>query len=69
MVGLMVGSLRVLWPWPYGVGVVSRHAEETVGGAGLGWPDAAGGLVVPTALAVAAVIVVLGVDHLARSEG
>ena len=69
MVGLMAGSLRVLWPWPYGVGVVSRHAEEAVGGAGLGWPDAAGGLVVPTALAVAAVVVVLGVDHLARSEG
>ena len=68
MVGLMVGSLRVLWPWPHGVGVVSRHAEEAVGGADLGWPDAVGGLVAPTALAVAAVVVVLGVDRLARSR-
>ncbi len=68
MVGLMVGSLRVLWPWPHGVGVISRHAEEAVGGADLGWPDAVGGLVAPTALAVAAVVVVLGVDRLARSR-
>jgi putative membrane protein len=66
MVGLMVGSLRVLWPWPHGVGVVSRHEGEAVGGAGLGWPDATGGLVAPTALAVAAVSVVLVVDRLAR---
>jgi len=68
MVGLMVGSLRVLWPWPNGVGVVSRHAEEAVSGAALGWPDTAGGLVVPTALAVAAVVVVVAVDSLARSR-
>jgi hypothetical protein len=48
--------------------VISRHAEEAVGGADLGWPDAVGGLVAPTALAVAAVVVVLGVDRLARSR-
>ena len=68
MVGLMAGSLRVLWRWPNGVGVVSRHADVAVGGADLGWPDAAGGLVAPMALAMAAVVVVLVVDSLARSR-
>ena len=68
MVGLMVGSLRVLWPWPHGVGVVSRHADVAVGGADLGWPDTASGMVAPTALAVAAVVLVLGVDRLVSSR-
>jgi putative membrane protein len=68
MVGLMVGSLRVLWPWPHGVGVVSRHTDVAVGGADLGWPDTASGMVAPTALAVAAVVLVLGVDRLASSR-
>ncbi|MBJ31935.1 MAG: DUF368 domain-containing protein [Acidimicrobiaceae bacterium] len=67
MVGLLVGSLRVLWPWPHGVGVVSRHAEEAVSGTGLGWPNAGGDLVAPTAAALLAVAVVLGVERLARS--
>jgi len=68
MVGLLAGSLRVLWPWPHGVGVVSRHADESVSGTGLGWPEAAGGLVAPTALAVVAVGVVLGVERLVRTR-
>ncbi len=67
MVGLLAGSLRVLWPWPHGVGVVSRHADEAVSGTGLGWPDTAGGLVAPTLLALLAVLVVLGVERLAGS--
>ena len=68
MVGLMVGSLRVLWPWPHGVGVVSRHTDVAVGGADLGWPDTASGMVAPTALAVAAVVLVLSVDRLVSSR-
>lgn len=68
MVGLLAGSLRVLWPWPHGVGVVSRHADEAVSGTGLGWPDAVGDLVAPTLLALLAVAVVLGVEGLARSR-
>ncbi len=66
LVGLLLGSIRVLWPWPHGVGVVSRHADHVVGGTGLGWPDTTGGLVAPTVLAVVAVVVVLGVERLTR---
>jgi len=66
MVGLLVGSTRVLWPWPHGVGVVSHHGGQSVDGTGLGWPDTAGGLVSPSLLALVAVVVVLGLDHLAR---
>ena len=40
LVGLMVGSLRVLWPWPNGVGVISRHDDEVISGTGLAWPAA-----------------------------
>ena len=40
LVGLMAGSLRVLWPWPNGVGVISRHEHEVISGAGLAWPGA-----------------------------
>ncbi len=58
MVGLLLGSLRVLWPWPAGVGVVSRHAAEAVDGTGLGWTGA-GDLWLPSVLAVAAAAVVL----------
>jgi hypothetical protein len=39
-----------------------------VGGADLGWPDTASGMVAPTALAVAAVVLVLGVDRLVSSR-
>ena len=68
MVGLLVGSLRVLWPWPHGVGVIGRHAEEAVAGTALGWPEAADGLVGPTLLATLSLVVVLAVDRLARDR-
>ena len=58
MVGLMIGSLRVLWPWPDGVGVMSSDADEVVTGTGLGWPTASEWFG-PTALAVAGFVVVL----------
>jgi putative membrane protein len=48
LVGLMLGSLRVLWPWPDGV----ETPEVT-------WPQ--GDVVVPVVLAVVGVVVVLAV--------
>ena len=68
MVGLLMGSLRVLWPWPHGVGVVSRHAEEVVNGATLSWPEGTDGLAGPALLAALALAVVLLVDRLARGR-
>jgi putative membrane protein len=52
LIGLMVGSLRVLWPWPDGV-------ESTA----LGGPDGAVALVV--GLAVVAAVAVVGLNLLA----
>jgi putative membrane protein len=58
LIGLMLGSLRVLWPWPNGVGVISENEDEVVSGTALHWPGA-GEWFGPTALAVAAIVVVL----------
>ena len=68
MVGLLLGSLRVLWPWPAGVGVISRHAEETIDGTGLGWAPAAD-LWLPAVLAVAAASSVLILSAMAATKG
>ena len=65
LVGLMAGSLRVLWPWPNGVGVVSRHADRLVSGTGMAWPTA-GDLWPPLVLAGVAFVVVLGLHAWSR---
>lgn len=64
LVGLMVGSVRVLWPWPNGVGIISDEAEEVVSGTGLEWPEGAD-FTVPFLLAVAAFVAVMIVSRLA----
>ncbi len=59
MVGLMLGSLRVLWPWPNGVGLL-EDSGEVISGTGLAWPEASEALwpavcaVIALALALAA---------------
>ena len=58
LVGLMIGSLRVLWPWPDGVGVIDSHSEESKSGTALSWP-AADEWLWPTALAVVGFVVVM----------
>jgi putative membrane protein len=60
LIGLMIGSLRVLWPWPNGVGVISEDQSEVVDGTGLDWP-AGDEWFQPTALAVFAVFAVLAI--------
>ena len=67
MVGMLLGSLRVLWPWPAGVGVISRHAEETVDGTGLGWAPVSD-LWLPAVLAVAAASLVLILSAMAAGS-
>jgi putative membrane protein len=53
MVGLMIGSLRVLWPWPDGTNTTD-----------LAWPSDV--VVAPILLAVVGFAVVIGVDAIAR---
>ncbi len=65
LIGLMVGSLRVLWPWPNGVGVISEDQSEVIDGTGLDWPGTDEWFQ-PVGLAVLAVVVVLGVAELGR---
>ena len=65
LVGLMAGSLRVLWPWPNGVGVISRHTDDIVSGTGLAWPNADQWLA-PTAAAAVGFAVVLLFTRLTR---
>ncbi len=65
LVGLMAGSLRVLWPWPNGVGVISRHQDEIVSGTGLAWPGAQG-WATATVAAVVGFAVVMLLTRLAR---
>ena len=66
MIGLMLGSLRVLWPWPNGVGVISEHRAEVIDGTGLSWP-ASGELPAPAILAVVGALVVLGLAKATES--
>jgi putative membrane protein len=67
LIGLMVGSLRVLWPWPNGVGIIERDAEETISGTGLGMPDGAP-WVLPVVLAAVAAGIVYAVASAVRAE-
>lgn len=67
LLGLMVGSFRVLWPWPNGVGytIENGDTEIQVRGTGLGlWTDVST-LVSAVALAAAAAAFTLGVVQLA----
>lgn len=64
LIGLMIGSLRVLWPWPNGVGII--EPEEVISGTGLGLPDGAPTLV-PIVLAIASAIGVVVISAFAPS--
>ena len=52
MIGLMLGSLRVLWPWPGGTTTTDLAAPS-------------GDVVVPVLLAVVGVVVVIGIELIA----
>ena len=65
LLGLMIGSLRVLWPWPNGVGFISDEADEVIRGTDLAWPTATelvGGIALATTAAVATLLIVRAAD-------
>lgn len=63
MVGLMLGSLRVLWPWPNGVGLLGGP-DEVISGTGLAWPQGAEALW-PAVSAAVAFVLALAVSRVA----
>ena len=65
LIGLMVGSLRVLWPWPNGVGII--EPDEVISGTGLELPNGAPTLV-PIVLAVVSAIGVVLISSFAPSR-
>ena len=58
LLGLLLGSMRVLWPWPNGVGIISRDETEAIDGTRLEWPTLSQAWL-PTLLALAAFALVL----------
>jgi putative membrane protein len=69
MVGLMLGSLRVLWPWPNGVGVISENEDEVIDGTGLEWPSG-DEVLGPVALCVVGFVLVMAIAQVGkRFEG
>lgn len=61
MVGLMLGSLRVLWPWPDGVGHLGGGGE-VVSGTGVEWPDR-GEALWPSVCAAVAFVLALAISR------
>ncbi|MEM8707122.1 MAG: DUF368 domain-containing protein [Actinomycetota bacterium] len=65
MVGLMLGSLRVLWPWPNGVGVISEDESEVIDGTGLELP-AGDEILGPVALGVVGFVAVMALSQIGK---
>lgn len=66
LIGLMLGSLRVLWPWPNGVGVVAEDESEVIDGTGLEWPADVDAFVGPAVLAVVGFSLVMVLTQVGR---
>ena len=66
LVGLMLGSLRVLWPWPNGVGVIAEDESEVIDGTGLEWPADLDAFVGPALLAVVGFGLVMVITQVGR---
>ena len=67
LLGLLLGSMRVLWPWPNGVGIISRDETEAIDGTRLEWP-ALSQAWLPTLLAMAAFALVLGLPKIFKAK-
>ena len=68
LVGLMIGSLRVLWPWPNGVGVISGDESQIVEGSALAWPNAFIDFIWPSLFIVIGFFLVMGIWFMERSK-
>jgi len=68
LIGLMVGSLRVIWPWPHGVGVISDEENEIIEGSVLAWPESFGSFVWPFVYGCIGFGIVILVWNVSRSD-
>ena len=67
LLGLLLGSMRVLWPWPNGVGIISRDEAEAIDGTRLEWPSFSQAWL-PTLLALAAFALVLTLPKIFKKQ-
>lgn len=67
LLGLLLGSMRVLWPWPNGVGIISRDETEAIDGTLLEWPTLSQAWL-PTLLALAAFTLILGLPRIIKTK-
>jgi len=68
LIGLMIGSLRVIWPWPNGVGVVSEKENEIIEGSILAWPSSFIGFLWPTVFGVTGFLIVITIWKMERKR-
>ena len=68
LVGLMLGSLRVLWPWPDGVGILGGPDDEAISGTGLAWPQG-GEALWPAVCALVAFVLAMVASRAAARSG
>ena len=67
LLGLLLGSMRVLWPWPNGVGIISRDETEAIDGTRIEWPSFSQAWL-PTLLALAAFALILGLPKIFKTR-
>ena len=67
LIGLMLGSSRVLWPWPNGVGVINDDGNEILSGTGVDWPNA-NNFLTPLLLGLLAFGIVLILDSISKKS-
>jgi putative membrane protein len=65
LIGLMIGSSRVLWPWPNGVGVINEDGNEMLSGTNVDWPNS-NNFLTPLLLGFLAFGIVLIIDSVSK---
>jgi len=67
LIGLMLGSSRVLWPWPNGVGVINEDGNEILSGTNIDWPNS-NNFLAPLLLGLLAFGLVLIIDSISKKS-
>ena len=68
LIGLMGGSLRVLWPWPNGVGTIEDNAAEQIDGTTVDLPVDLADAWLPVLLGIVAFAIVVALNKFTPAE-